>query len=148
MLARIVEAGDLPVREVLHNGEGGNRGRQPGLGVGPQVFGKVPQQGVAHPLPVQDPPGDDRPAHRAVGQHAQQQAHLDHLAGGVDPNRHGVDVHHRHRVTGRTQPLRAEPTRLGQGVAVGRRVDHLHLAERTFAARSLVAHSSGESSNT
>ena len=109
MLTWVVEPGDRGVREVLDDREGCDRDGQPGERHRPEVLLQVTDEGIADPLLVQDPPGDDSPRQGAVGPRAQQQPHGRDPPRGVDTHRHGFDVQDRQRAASCGQLLDAQP---------------------------------------
>ena len=84
MVARVVEAADVGVGEVLDHGERRDLRRDLRQRHRPEVLLEVAQQRVAHPLAEQHAAGDDHAAERAVGGLPQQQADVGHVAELVD----------------------------------------------------------------
>ena len=131
MLARVVERGHARGREVLGDGERLRAGRHPGQRHRAEVLLDVAQQGVAHPLVVQHPSGDQLAAHAAVLAEPEQHPDGDHGTAVVDPHRHRVDVEDRQLLTGEVELFAAQPA----GAAAQLEVAH-GLDRATSAARS------------
>ena len=96
VLARVVERGDPQRREVLRDGEGLRGGRDAGQRHRAEVLLQVAQEGVAHPLVVQDAARHQSAADRAVRSDAQEQPDTGDFAVVVDAYRYGFDVQDRH----------------------------------------------------
>ncbi len=73
----------------------------------------MPQQGVANPLMVQHPAGDEGAADRPVRPDPQQQPDVRHFPAVVDPYRDSLDIEDRHLGARQFQIVGGEPAGRG-----------------------------------
>ena len=128
VLAGVVEGRDAGRGEVLGHGERQRARRDARQRHRAEVLLEVPEQGVAHPLVVEHPPGDELAPDRRRRRRRAGAARRRDRAALVDPDRDGVDVEDRQPLAGAVELLAAQP---GGGVV---EVERTHGRDRAKGA--------------
>ena len=124
VLARVVEATSVGIREIFDNGERRGINRDPRQRNRAEIFFAVAQKRIAHPLAKQHTTADHHPRYRPIGCYAQQHAHFGDVPRAVNPHWNSVHIHNREPATGQFHVLVGQPRGIG-GRVIGD-VDFTH----------------------